>query len=126
MPKLSSIQKADETAEVRIPFEGSDEDANLVVFPNRITGKRRRAFAALEDLDDDDLPEGETVSDRYAELFFDIIKSWDITDETGTPLPFTADTVDLLSVKTTIRLFEEIGEQTNPNAKKTSKRSRGR
>jgi hypothetical protein len=115
MPKLSQIQKADETVEVEVPFGDPTDPVKLVVYPNRITGKRRRELAAL---DDDD-------TEGYAELFFDIIKSWDLTDDKDKVLPFTADIVDLLSVKTTMRIFTEIGEATNPNPK-TSKRSRGR
>lgn len=113
MPKLSTIQKTNEAVPVTVSF--GDEDLNLVVYPNRITGKRRRELAAL---DDDD-------TEGYAELFFDILKSWDLQDEDGKPLPFTADTVDLLSIPTTVRIFTEIGEATNPN-QKTSKKSRGR
>ena len=113
MPKLSSIQKADETVSVAVDFGG--DTLNMVVYPNRITGKRRKAFAAL---DDDD-------SESYAELFFDIIKEWDLLADDESVLPFNADTVDLLSIPTTIRIFNEIGESTNPN-QKTSKRSRGR
>lgn len=113
MPKLSQIQKKDETVSVTVSF--GDDELNMVVFPNRITGKRRRDLAAL---DDDD-------SEGYADLFFDIIKEWDLTDDAGKPLPFDADTIDLLSIPTTVRIFTEIGEATNPNPK-TSKRSRGR
>ena len=113
MPRLSQIQKADETVDVAVSF--GDEELNLVVYPNRITGKRRRELAAL---DDDD-------TEGYAELFFDILKSWDLEGDDGKPLPFTAETVDLLSIPTTVRIFTEIGEATNPN-QKTSKRSRGR
>jgi len=105
MPKLSKLQKTDETVSVAVDFGG--DILNLVVYPNRITGKRRRELAAL---DDDD-------TEGYAELFFDIIKSWDLEDDKGVVLPFTADTVDLLSVPTTVRIFTEIGEATNPNPK---------
>ncbi len=113
MPSINKIQKADETVEVFVEF--GDDILNLAVYPNRITGKRRRELAAL---DDDD-------TEGYAELFFDIIKVWDLTDDKGVVLPFDADTVDLLSVKTTMRIFTEIGEATNPNPK-TSKGSRKR
>ncbi len=113
MPKLSKLQKTDETVSVAVDFGG--DILNLVVYPNRITGKRRRELAAL---DDDD-------TEGYAELFFDIIKEWDLTDDKNVILPFTADTVDLLSVPTTVRIFTEIGEATNPNPK-TSKGSRRR
>ena len=113
MPKLSKIQKENEAVSVAVDFGG--DILNLTVYPNRITGKLRRDLAAL---DDDD-------TEGYASLFFDIIKSWDLEDDAGKVLPFTADTVDLLSVPTTMRIFTEIGEATNPNPK-TSKRSHGR
>ncbi len=116
MPKLSQVQKADKTLDVTIPGESPEDDMHVVCYPNRITGKRRRELA---DLDDDD-------TEGYADLFFDILKSWDLTDDAGKALPFNADTVDLLSVPTTIRLFTEIGEAANPNSSKTSKRRRGR
>ncbi len=115
MPKLSKIQKADETVDVEIPFGDPTDPMHLTVYPNRITGKRRRELQAL---DDDD-------TEGYAELFFDIIKEWDLTDDKGVVLPFSADTVDVLSVKTTMTIFTEIGESTNPNPK-TSKGSRRR
>ena len=115
MPKLSKIQKADETVEVDISFGDPTDPVKLVVYPNRITGKRRRELQAL---DDDD-------TEGYADLFFDIIKSWDLTDDKGVVLPFTEDTVDLLSVPTTVRIFTEIGDATNPNPK-TSKGSKRR
>ena len=113
MPKLSKIQKADETVAVAVDFGG--DTLNLSVYPKRINGKRRRELQAL---DDDD-------TEGYAELFFDILKSWDLEDDAGKVLPFTADTIDLLSVPTTMRIFTEIGEATNPNPQ-TSKKSRGR
>ncbi len=114
MPKLSRIQKADETREVEVDF-GDGEILNVVCYPNRITGKRRRE---LQQLDEDD-------TERHAELFFDVLKSWDLEGDDGTVLPFDADTVDMLSILTTIRLFTEIGEAVNPDPK-TRKRSRGR
>jgi hypothetical protein len=123
MPKLSTIQKADETLKVVIPF--ADDDLNLVVYPNRITGKRTKEMQALADMTDEDMPEGVTVEDRAAELLFDVIKSWDLTDDDGNVLPFDANTQDLLAVPTMTRIYTEIGEATNPNPK-TSKRSRGR
>lgn len=113
MPDIKKVQKADETRDVDIDF-GDGEILHLTVFPNRITGKRRRALA---ELDDDD-------TEGYAALFFDIIKEWDLTDGKEV-LPFNADTVDLLSIPTTIRIFTEIGEAANPN-QKTSTRRRGR
>ncbi len=115
MPKLSQVQKADKTLDVEIPGDSPEDEIHVVCYPNRITGKRRRALA---DLDDDD-------TEGYADLFFDILKSWDLTDDAGKVLPFNADTVDLLSIPTTIRLFTEIGEAANPN-QKTSTRRRGR
>ncbi|MDQ3540648.1 MAG: hypothetical protein M3440_08175 [Chloroflexota bacterium] len=111
MPKLSNIQKDDETKKVDI----EEWDLTVVCYPNRITGKRRRE---LQDLDEDD-------TERYAELFFDVIKEWDLTDDNDVVLPFTAETIDALSMRTTIRLFTEIGESVNPDPK-TRKRSRGR
>ena len=115
MPRLSKVQKADETVEVEVPLGDPTDPVKLMVYPNRITGKRRRELSAL---DDDD-------TEEYARLFFDIIKSWDLTDDKDKVLPFNADTVDLLSVKTTMQIFTEIGESTNPNPK-TSKGSRRR
>lgn len=113
MPRLSTIQKADETRDIDVAF--GEDVLHVTCYPNRITGKRRRELQAL---DDDD-------TEEYARLFFDILKSWDLEDDKGKVLPFTADTVDLLSVPTTIRLFTEIGEASNPN-RTTSKKSRGR
>lgn len=120
MPKLSQIQKANETKNVTIDF-GDGETVNLVVYPNRITGTRRRQLNELdraEELSDDE-------QERYADLFFAIIKEWDLTDEQEVPLPFTVETIELLSVPTTIMIFSEISDAVNPTTK-TSKRSRGR
>lgn len=114
MPKLSNIQKADETKTVSVDF-GDGENLTVVCFPNRLTGKRRRE---LQDLDEDD-------TDRYAELFFDVIKSWDLEDDKGAVMPFDGATIDALSIPTTIRLFTEIAEVANPN-KGTRRGSRGR
>jgi hypothetical protein len=123
MPKLSAIQNDNTTLKVVIPFEGGD--LNLVVYPNRITGKRTKEMQALADMTDEDMPEGVTVEDRAAELLFDVIKSWDLEDDDGAVLPFNAATQALLSVATMTTIYTEIGEQTNPNSAK-SKKSRGR
>lgn len=114
MPKLINIQKADETKTVSVDF-GDGEILTVVCYPNRLTGKRRRE---LQDLDEDD-------TERYAQLFFDVIKSWDLEDDKGKVMPFDAATIDALSIPTTIRLFTEIAEVANPN-QKTSARRRGR
>ncbi len=113
MPKLSKLQKTDETVSVAVDFGG--DILNLTVYLNRITGKRRRELAAL---DDDD-------TERYAELFFDVIKSWDLEDDKGAVMPFDGATIDALSIPTTIRLFTEIAEAANPN-RTTRRGSRGR
>ncbi len=114
MPKLSRIQKADETLEVPVPFEDG-EVLTVVCYPNRFTGKRKRELRAL---DEDDY-------EAQAELFFDVLKEWDLEGEDGTVLPFNAETAELLSSKTTLRLFTEIMETINPDPKR-SKKSRGR
>lgn len=114
MPKLSTIQKKDETVEVNIDF-GGGESLNVVAYPNRITGRRRKEFAAL---DDDDY-------EGYAALYFDIFKSWDLTDDEGNVLPFDVDTIELLSIPTSNRIMKDVMEASLPTTA-TSKRSRGR
>ena len=124
MPSISKIQKADKTIKVEVPFDDG-EVLNLVAYPNRITGARRKEMAALEDMTDDDMPKGTTVAQRSAELLFDVIQKWDLTDDEGKVLPFDETTVDLLSVPTMAAIYVAIGEASNPNPK-TSKKSHGR
>jgi len=114
MPKLSRIQKADETIEVKVPFEDG-EVLTVVCYPNRFTGKRQRQ---LREVDDEDY-------ERQAELFFDVLKEWDLEGDDGKVLPFNAETAELLSAKTTLRFFNEIMDEITPDPKR-SKKSRGR
>lgn len=114
MPKLSKIQKVDETQDVEVPFEDG-EVLHVVCYPNRFTGKRQRDLRAV---DEDDY-------ERQAELFFEVLKEWDLEGDDGKVLPFNAETAELLSSKTTIRLFTEIMDEITPDPK-TRKRSRGR
>ncbi len=114
MPKLSRIQKVDETREVEVDF-GDGEILTVVCYPNRFTGKRQRELRAVDDED----------YERQAELFFDVLKEWDLEGEDGKVLPFNAETAELLSSATTVRIFTEIMETISPDPKR-SKKSRGR
>lgn len=114
MPRIGNIQQKDFTREVGIEFDGG-EVLTVVVYPHRLTRARQEA---LQELDDDD-------QDGFAGLFFDIIESWDLEDDKGQILPFTAETVALLSMPTMLRLMDGILEAVRPKSK-TSPRSRGR
>lgn len=134
MPSIDKIQSAEKTQNVAVDF-GDGDVLNIVIYPNKLTGKRVKEMRALPD-DEDEIDEEDErnkdvkgyvpVRERRAQLFFSPIKSWDLTDVPGgKPLPFTADTVDALSLPTSMRIWQEITDAANPN-QKTSKRSRGR
>lgn len=118
MPKLSSIQNAEKVEPVEVNF-GDGEVLHLKVYPNRFTQRRQ---IALEQLDD----ESDTYYEDFADLYFEVLKEWDLTDDGGKVLPFDADTVELLSTPTMLRIGEAVGESINPKSRKTSKRRSGR
>lgn len=113
MPKLSKIQRPDITENVAIDF-GDGEVLNLVVYPNKVTTQRQRE---MESLDEDD-------HEGFAALFFEILKEWDLTDDAGEPLPFTAETIEAISVPTMLKISAGIGESLRPKSKSSRRSSR--
>ena len=114
MPKLSSFQPADVTQKVVIG-EG-DSALTAVVYPNLVNQARADALRALDD----------DQKEERADLFFSIFKEWDLLDdETGLPLPFSADTLDLLSIPTTVGIMQEIMDAILPDPKSSKKRRGG-
>ena len=105
MPRLSQLQKTQETIELAVDFDGG-EPVHLTVYPNRVTlGALRRSqeAAATNDLQ------------KSAAIFFEFIAAWDIEDDKGKPLPFTSETADLFTMDTFNALTKAVVDAILPN-----------
>ena len=104
MPKLSSIQKSNALREVPIDF-GDGEVLTLTIDGNLFTvGFLKR----LQALDESDLP-------AFADMFFSLVKAWDLTDDNGKVLPFKQSTIESLRIETFVAIVKRINESQNPN-----------
>jgi hypothetical protein len=104
--KLSSIQSDDITETVTIDF-GKDGDLNIAVVPNRFTkGFQRQLRAAINDEDETAL----------MDLFFTIVKDWDLLGPNSKKLPVTPETTDQLGMVVIADIMKKVQETILPKA----------
>lgn len=108
MPKLSSIQR-ETTKEVVIPFD--DETLTMTIVPSKVTVGWQRKASELSKAND--LP-------GIADLFFSVVKDWDLTDDAGAKIPLDASGTDQLSIEVFVGLMDKMVEAQRPNDETTS------
>lgn len=97
-------KRDDVTKDVALDFE-EDGELNLVIVPSRFTvGLQRRITEASNDND----------IARMADLFFSVVKTWDMVDESGEVMPMDQSTIDDLSLDTFFKILSKLGESIGP------------
>ena len=97
---LSTIQKATEPKELTLDF-GDLGSIEMVIQPAKFTiGRQRRLHAAIKARDN------AAVADMYAE----VIQSWDLMGPDGKPIPLTPDGMDLLTEGTLNTILFKMAE----------------
>lgn len=114
MPKISQLQRVKEIA---FNWPGSDETLNLMVYPDRMSGR------ALENMsrqlkatsDDDDIAQHKFLCAFMSAL----VESWDLTFEDGTAIPTTEEAIfENVPVTLVAALLKEIEKSLEVNPRK--------
>lgn len=113
MPKLTAL--VNDLATVSVPF--GDSALRVTYRPNAITPKFQKAVARAQR--DEDLD---------AALLWptsELLHSWDLTHDDGTPVPTTPDALADLPVRVILAILSAIGADMAPNPTKVGGSSNG-
>jgi len=98
------------TEKITIEF-GKDGDLNLTILPNKFTkGFQRQLKAAAANEDETGI----------VDLFFTLVKDWDVLDEKGKKLPITTETTDQLGMTVLSDILLKVQETIAPKSETTS------
>lgn len=98
--KLSAIQEPQDVREITLDF-GDAGTIEMTVDPNRFNiGRQRKLRQAIKDND----------TAAQADILFDAVQSWDLTDDDGEPLPLDESGIDHLTVDTVLAIATKMSE----------------
>ena len=109
--KLSNLRESSKN--IRIQFPG-DGDLNVTVYPHRINQDMLDRYqAAVQDKD----------YDLAAEIFREVVPSWDLLGDDEEPLPIDGAAFQLVGTGVMNELWDRIHEAIAPKSRKTNARS---
>lgn len=105
MPKVSGYRER--TRQIRIEFDGDDEDLNVEYRPRAITPRMEDQFQTYIDEN-----HGErVVFDSLAAM----VVTWDLTDDAGVPIPLTPDALNDVPSSVLTYVLNKLREDIRPN-----------
>jgi hypothetical protein len=111
MPKVSSYTS--KTRRLVIPFEEDDDEPLTVVYRPR--GLKTETLTQLQ---------AAKATEQFDQLvcvqIIALVESWDLTDEDGTPVPITPESLAAIPVTLLSHVFDKINEDIRPNPARSS------
>lgn len=103
--KLSNLRENSKNIRIQFPGEG---DLNVTVYPHRINQDMLDRYqAAAQDKD----------YDLAADIFREVVPSWDLLGDDDEPLPIDGDTFQLVGTGVMNEIWDRIHEAISPKSR---------